>query len=142
MDLRISRRHQARLDLVEGLKVHVAGQLMPSLRQEFENWCATEKPSEGQLRDSQFMQANLGSDPLYQTSRGLQRLSQEAMWQEVIYGLEEQKPKIEGQLNAQEESKGSLTLDPDLRMPDYYDEEDESESDEEEGSSENSEESS
>ena len=90
MDLRISRRHQARLDLVEGLKVHVAGQLMPSLRQEFENWCATEKPSEGQLRDSQFMQANLGSDPLYQTSRGLwcsfRLLSLETNWVNYLRG--------------------------------------------------------
>ena len=46
MDLRISRKHQARLDFVEGLKVHVAGQLMPSLRQEFENWVGGGAPSD------------------------------------------------------------------------------------------------
>ena len=40
MDMRISRKHQARLDLVEGLKVFVAGQLMPTLRREF---CSAKK---------------------------------------------------------------------------------------------------
>ena len=29
MDLRLSRERQARLDLVEGLKVYIAGQIMP-----------------------------------------------------------------------------------------------------------------
>jgi ubiquinone/menaquinone biosynthesis C-methylase UbiE len=121
MDMRISRKHQARLDLVEGLKVFVAGQLMPTLRQEFEGWCAAEDPSEEQLRNSQFMQTTLGANPLYQASRGLQRLSQEAMWQEVIYGLEQRRPDIEEQLDREDQAAGSLTLNPDLMMPDYYD---------------------
>ena len=121
MDLRISREHQARLDLVEGLKVFIAGQMMPSLRQEFESWCAAENPSESQLRDSRFMQEKLGSDPLYQASRGLQRLSQEAMWQEVIYGLDQRKAEIEQQLDSDYPAAGSLALDADLVMPDYYD---------------------
>ena len=52
MDLRLSRERQARLDLVEGLKVYIAGQIMPSLRQEFESWCDAENPNETKLRDS------------------------------------------------------------------------------------------
>ncbi|GIR78335.1 MAG: hypothetical protein CM15mP80_09600 [Alphaproteobacteria bacterium] len=59
MDLRLSRERQARLDLVEGLKVYIAGQIMPSLRQEFESWCDAENPNETKLRDSKFMQKNL-----------------------------------------------------------------------------------
>ena len=58
MDLRLSRERQARLDLVEGLKVYIAGQIMPSLRQEFENG-VMQKTQTGKLRDSKFMQKNL-----------------------------------------------------------------------------------
>ena len=68
MDLRLSRERQARLDLVEGLKVYIAGQIMPSLRQEFESWCDAENPNETKLRDSKFMQKKFGPDPLYQLS--------------------------------------------------------------------------
>lgn len=121
MDLRISREHQARLDLVEGLKVFVAGRIMPTLREEFDSWCASENPSDRQLRDSQFMQDKFSHDPLYQSSRGLQRLSQEAMWQEVISGLAERQPEIESQLDKDYNDAGSITLNPDLAMPDYYD---------------------
>ena len=67
------------------------------------------------------MQTTLGPNPLYQASRGLQRLSQEAMWQEVIYGLEQRRPDIEEQLDREEQAAGSLTLNPDLKMPEYYD---------------------
>ncbi len=45
------------------------------------------------------MQDKFSHDPLYQSSRGLQRLSQEAMWQEVISGLAERQPEIESQLD-------------------------------------------
>lgn len=120
MDLRLSRERQARLDLVEGLKVYIAGQIMPSLRQEFENWCDAENPNETRLRDSKFMQKKFGPDPLYQTSRGLQRLSQEAMWREVIFGLDERKTEIEKQLDSDYQDPGSLTLNSNLPMPDYY----------------------
>ena len=121
MDLRLNREHQARLDLVEGLKAFVAGSIMPQLRENFDDWRATTKPSETQLRDNDFMKNRLDTDPLYQTSRGLQRLSQEAMWREVIFGLNRNKPEMEATMNAEYTAPGSLTLDPAVPMPDYYD---------------------
>ena len=121
MDLRLNREHQARLDLVEGLKAFVAGSIMPQLRENFDDWRATTKPSETQLRDNDFMKNRLDTDPLYQTSRGLQRLSQEAMWREVIFGLNRNKPEMEATMNAEYTAPGSLKLDPAIPMPDYYD---------------------
>ena len=79
MDLRIHREHQARLDLVEGLKVYVAGHVMPTLRRDFEKWCDEEHPTDAQLRDTKYMHAKFDNDPLYQASRGLQRISQESI---------------------------------------------------------------
>lgn len=120
MDLRINREHQARLDLVEGLKVYVAGNVMPALRQDFEKWCDEEKPTDSQLRDATYMHAKFDDDPLYQASRGLQRISQESMWREVIYGLDQRKEAIEKELDTPSDAPGSLTLDPALQMPVYY----------------------
>lgn len=120
MDLRINREHQARLDLVEGLKVYVAGNVMPALRQDFEKWRDEEKPTDSQLRDAAYMHAKFDNDPLYQASRGLQRISQESMWREVIYGLDQRKEAIEKELDTPSDAPGSLTLEPALQMPVYY----------------------
>jgi SAM-dependent methyltransferase len=121
MDLRLSREHQARLDLVEGLKVFVAGTLMPELRESFDEWCHRTNPPEHKLRDTKFMKKRLESDALYQSSRGWQRLSQEAMWREVIYGLNQNKQELESALSVEYTEPGSLTLNPEMSMPDYYD---------------------
>jgi hypothetical protein len=118
MDLRLSRSAQARLDLIEGLKVYVAGQVTPALRTAWEGWKDT-VPEEKQ-RDRAWMAGRLEHDPIYQSSRGLQRLSQEAMWAEVIRGLDERRPGIEAELDAPSDAPGSLRLDPGLPMPDYY----------------------
>jgi SAM-dependent methyltransferase len=121
MNLTLKRPHQARLDLIEGLKTFVAGDLVPGVRSDYQSWVERDKPTEEQLRDRSFMDAHFSHDARYQASRGLQRLSQEAMWREVINGLDEQRDKIEQSLDDPKESTGSLELDPDLIMPRYYD---------------------
>ena len=121
MDLRLARPDQARLDFVEGLKVFVASDVAPALRVEYDEWVSTTKPDEAKLRDRNFMSERFEHDPLYQTSRGLQRLSQEAMWRETISGLAARRGEIEAELDAPSDAPGSLTLDPSLEMPRYYD---------------------
>jgi len=121
MDLKLTRPHQARLDMVEGLKSFVASQVVPALRDEFDGWAQARKPGEEQLRDRTFMADRLEHDPLYQSSRGLQRLSQESMWRETISGLEARRAEIEAELDRPCDAPGSMTLDPTLEMPRYYD---------------------
>lgn len=124
MDLTLSRRDQARLDFVEGLKVFVGAAAVPALRTAYDRWVATARPDEATLRDRKAMAARWEPDPAYQVSRGLQRLSQEAMWRTVIDGLERRGPELEAALEAgagPDRAGGSLALDPDLEMPRYYD---------------------
>lgn len=121
MDLKLTRPHQARLDMIEGLKTFVASQVMPVLREEFDAWTEQRQPAEEQLRDRKFMAERLEHDPLYQASRGLQRLSQESMWREAIHGLAGRRAAIEAELDRPCDAPGSLTLDPGLEMPRYYD---------------------
>ncbi len=121
MDLALSRPRQARLDMIEGLKNFVAAEVVPALRRDFDAWTESRKPSAAQLRDRTFMAGHLERTPLYQSSRGLQRLSQEAMWREVVDGLSERRPEIEAALDAPCDAPGSLVLDPALQMPRYFD---------------------
>lgn len=121
MNLMLNRSNQARLDFIEGLKTFVAGDLVPKVRNEYESWVEEDTPSEENLRDRSFMDQRFLNDPHYQTSRGLQRLSQEAMWREVINGLEPQRTDIENKLDSPTKSTGSIHLNESLAMPDYYD---------------------
>jgi len=121
MDLKLTRPHQARLDMIEGLKAFVASEVVPALRRDFDGWTERRKPVEDQLRDREFMAGRWQTNPLYQSSRGLQRVSQESMWREVINGLSERRDEIEEVLDAPVDAPGSLILDPNLEMPRYYD---------------------
>ena len=121
MDLKLTRGHQARLDMIEGLKNFVAADVVPAVRRDFDAWVDRRGPTADQLRDRAFMAGHLEHDPLYQSSRGLQRLSQESMWREVINGLSERRNEIEETLDTPSDAPGSLTLDPNLEMPRYFD---------------------
>lgn len=123
MDLTLSRRDQARLDFVEGLKVFVGREAVPALRRSYDAWVDRDQPGEAALRDRKTMAARWERDPAYQVSRGLQRLSQEAMWRTVIDGLERRGEALRSDLDAAagpDPAGGSLTLDPGLAMPRYY----------------------
>lgn len=119
MDLTLTRDHQSRLDFVEGLKAFVAEQVVPSLRREFDGWAKDQDPAV--LRDRKKLLARFERDPLYQASRGLQRLSQEAMWREVAAGLEARRGELDKALDAPVgKAGGSLELAPDMALPRYY----------------------
>ena len=120
MDLTLSRFHQARLDLVSGLKALVGYQITPKVRARYTKWAADEAVPEEKLRDHDFLGAQVAHDPLYQASRGLQRITQELMWREVAAGLERQRAALETELDRVGPGAGSLTLDPQFRLPDYF----------------------
>jgi len=93
MDLTLSRSYQARLDFVEGLKSFVSTGVMAEVKSNFASWA--DGQSESVLRDRKTLADRLEPDPLYQVSRGLQRVSQEAMWAEAARGLEPRRAELE-----------------------------------------------
>ncbi len=120
MDLTLSRYHQARLDLVSGIKALVGYQISPKVRARYEKWAADNAVPEAKLRDRAFLGGQVGRDPLYQASRGLQRITQEMMWREVAAALEAQRRELESDLDRVVSGNGSLTLDPSLKLPAYF----------------------
>jgi len=119
MDLTLTRSHQARLDLVSGIKALVGYQISPKVRARCERWAADDAVPEDKLRDRAFMGAHVGRDPLYQASRGLQRITQELMWREVASSLEARRAALEAELDRVGPT-GSVTLDPGFRLPEYF----------------------
>ncbi len=121
MDLTLSRYHQARLDLVSGVKALAGYRLTPQIRAKYERVAAEEAIPEAQLRDRGYMASRIGVDPLYQASRGLQRITQELMWTEVARGLEPRRAELEAELASPGPAEAAtLRLDPDLEMPAYF----------------------
>lgn len=121
MDLTLSRWHQARLDLVSGIKALGGYRLSPMIRAKHEKLAAADGIPEAQLRDRAFMARRIGPDPLYQASRGMQRITQELMWREVAFGLESRRAALEAELERPGPQGGAtLALDPDLAIPAYF----------------------
>jgi ubiquinone/menaquinone biosynthesis C-methylase UbiE len=117
MDLTLSRYHQARLDLISGVKALAGYRLSPKVRANYERWAEAERVPDARLRDRALVGAKIGRDPLYQASRGLQRITQELMWREVASALEPRRGELEAELDA---PGGALTLAPDLKLPGYF----------------------
>jgi len=109
MDLTLSRPAQARLDFVEGLKSFVSTEVMAGVKADFAAW-ADERDAAA-LRDRQILAARLEPDPRYQASRGLQRLSQEAMWAEVARGLEPRRAALETEMRGDDQADDGPAFD-------------------------------
>ena len=122
MDLTLARPDQARLDLISGVKALTGYAITPRVRARFERWAAQAQVPETQLRDRAYLGTIIGADPLYQASRGLQRVTQELMWAGVADGLAARRAALEAELETPAPAgyRGSLRLDPDLPIPAYF----------------------
>ncbi len=119
MEDRLPRPAQARLDLIEGIKGLVAGRFTPALRQRYEAWAAG-RP-EAVLRDRATIAARFATDPVYQSGRGLARISQEAMWDTIRRGFEPNRAALEAALAAGPRGPDvTLALDAALPLPGYF----------------------
>jgi SAM-dependent methyltransferase len=124
MDLTLARPDQARLDLISGVKALTGYAITPKVRERFERWASQSQVPETQLRDRAYLGSVIGADPLYQASRGLQRVTQELMWEGVARGLYDRRPTLEAELESPAPAgyRGSLRLNPDLEIPRYFSE--------------------
>jgi SAM-dependent methyltransferase len=122
MDLTLSRPHQARLDLISGIKALTGYRITPQVRARHEARARDRGLDDAQLRDRAFMDGTVGKDPLYQASRGLQRITQELMWREVAQALESRREALQQELSRppSPDETATLRLDPALQLPEYY----------------------
>ncbi|MES2033048.1 MAG: class I SAM-dependent methyltransferase [Pseudomonadota bacterium] len=64
----------------------------------------------------------VNADPVYRLERFVQRYVAEEMWNRAIVNSEEKRPEIQARVAIPRQGAGgTLDLDPDLAMPDYYD---------------------
>lgn len=115
MHIEIDRTSIAAFDYIEGLKKHVAGTLTPRLRSVYEA-SDREKPA-----TMEQIGEVLRPMTLYQYNRAIQRTSQELMWAVIYESLEPRRTELTEELSrATENPIGSVTVNPDLKLPEYY----------------------
>jgi SAM-dependent methyltransferase len=115
MEIEINRASMAAFDYVEGLKRYVAGKLTPRLRAAYEANGSEKTATMEQVGDI------LRPMTLYQYNRAIQRASQKLMWAVIYESLEPRRMELTEELSrAMENPIGSVTLNPDLELPEYY----------------------
>lgn len=106
---------------VGALRGHLAGRVMPgnyaiyraSVEPEFERHHGRKPVHHNEVR------AVMERHPYYQFWSALQRCSQQRMWDAVIDSVEREWPRLNGELQ-RSRKRGSLRLDPALRIPRYH----------------------
>ena len=89
----------------------------------FENRVAPrfEKDHGRPFESRQEIKAEMRKEPYYQAHLSIQRSAQELMWASVTYSLDRQIEDMMARAKMSGDTLGSLTLDPDLKIPKYID---------------------
>ncbi|HLZ31383.1 MAG TPA: class I SAM-dependent methyltransferase [Chloroflexota bacterium] len=110
---------RAYLDFVLGLKHYFAGELYPRLRQQYE--AHANAPLARPAADSPNPGAIVEQLPAYPLFQWLERNTQKMMWRRLEAMIRPRAAELDAQLESTPaEPLGSLTLDPNLSLPDYY----------------------
>ncbi|HEX8967559.1 MAG TPA: SAM-dependent methyltransferase, partial [Chloroflexota bacterium] len=110
---------RAYLDFVLGLKQHFARDLYPRLRGQYDERLRTARTSDPAepARTAQVVE----SLPAYAWFQWLERNPQKMMWRRLEAMLEPREEDLATRLDsAVPNPLGSLELDPNLKLPDYY----------------------
>jgi SAM-dependent methyltransferase len=123
MQIEHNRTSQAAFDYVEGLKQYVAGKLTSRLRAAYEareRLLSQTREGEKSATMEQVGEV-LRPMTLYKYNRAIQRASQELMWAVIYKSLEPRRTKLTEELNRPTENAlGSVEVNPDLELPEYY----------------------
>lgn len=115
MNIEPNSSSRASFDYVEGLKRYVSQIHTPLLKSEFE------KLGGEKAKTHESVGAILNSLPIYKFDRAIQQLSQDIMWEVVFESLASRRSELIDELNTPTTNDhGSLKLDPDLELPEYY----------------------
>lgn len=112
----------ARQNFVQSLKVFLAGKVSPGNRAVYEQRAKPrfEQENKRAPQNRHEVRRVMKDEPYYQTWSALQRTSQEMMWDAVAASVERQLPHLITQAKKNGAVLGSLTLDPELKIPAYH----------------------
>ena len=125
-DLLVKRTHdeQNRQEFVMSLRQHLASQIAPHCSDMYTDAVKAEfvKEHGHEPHDRAEIRKAMRRSGLYQLFSVMQRTSQELMWDSAIDSVERELPALIAkakQLAAEPRHGGTLTLDPDLKIPNY-----------------------
>jgi SAM-dependent methyltransferase len=119
----LSQHDCAYFDYVEGLKVYNYTRHVKTLLRDYEEKAARFEEEKGYLPSTMEEAATLiEPDPLYQLACGIQRTSQVLMWTAGIDSVKPHREQLLARLDgsAQKETLGRLELNPALKLPPWY----------------------
>ncbi|MGE0823925.1 MAG: methyltransferase domain-containing protein [Candidatus Binatia bacterium] len=119
---RATHDEQARQDFVQSFKVYLATRVSPGNKSVYEKRAKPrfEKKHKHAPQDRHEVRTVMKDEPYYQTWSTLLRTSQEMMWDSVATSVERQLPGLIAQAKTNGNACGSLTLDPNLKIPAYH----------------------
>jgi SAM-dependent methyltransferase len=111
----------ARQNFIQTLKAYIVGQVSPGNKVVYEKVIKPKFEQEHQRspKDRHEIRRLMQDEPYYQWWSALRRTHQEMMWESVACSVERQLPNLIEQAKDQENALGSLTLDPNFKIPAY-----------------------
>jgi ubiquinone/menaquinone biosynthesis C-methylase UbiE len=112
----------ARQSFVQSLKVYLASKVSPGNRVVYEKRAKPRFEQEHRRapKDRHEVRRVMKDESYYQTWSALQRTSQEMMWDAVATSVERQLPDLIARAKRSGSMLGSLTLNPDPKIPAYH----------------------
>ncbi|MEV0132754.1 class I SAM-dependent methyltransferase [Dactylosporangium sp. NPDC050688] len=122
MDAASSFDDEAYLDFVEGMRVFALTRLAPVMRKRAAATLASDSSTDPYVDNLPAVQNVLDSMPIVGVRNHLYRNVQEMAWRRAVLTRERDGARLRQEL-AEADTRGSstLTLNPDLKMPHYYD---------------------
>lgn len=111
----------ARQNFVQSLKTHIFRQVNPGNKAIYENEVKPqfEKDHQRLPKNRHEIRRLMRNQPYYQWLSALKRTSQEMMWESVSSSVERQLSELIERAKSHKNPLGSLTLDPDFKIPIY-----------------------
>lgn len=111
----------ARQHFIQSLKAYIVGQISPGNKIIYEKVAKPRFEQEHQRppKERHEIRAVMQKEPYYQWWSALRRTHQEMMWESVSSSVERQLPQLIERAKDKGGELGSLTLDPDFKIPAY-----------------------
>lgn len=113
----------ARQELCQAMRAHLLSEVQDGTRTVFENRVqpAFEKETGRPFKDRHEVRRSMEHDPFYRLYCASLRTTQELMWDSIIDTCEHDMPRlVDTYKNPSTKVGGTLTLDPDLKIPRYH----------------------
>lgn len=115
---------RARQEFVKSLKTHIQQGLLPSVQNAYNTRAVSQYKKANQHPPQDYQQARqaFADDPIFNAYLAVNRISQELQWFSVIDAVEQEYPQLEQTAKTLPKAGGSLSIDPDFKVPKYVSE--------------------